>query len=331
MNQLLTLILLSLIITTKAQNNIDEHFRFDTFLKTTTGYYNRGLYYKAVETIDSLNNNKFIGKWELFFFARVYSLNNQFDKTLFHLEKAVKKGITKHQVETMYDLDNFRQSHLYMLFNLNYEKWNNTYLETIKNTSIDSVYYKEIIAMYQASLKARKYKVTYVDGDEIYEKYEVGDSLKIWKAEIKQDSINFEELANLIKIKGFPTVKRVGSAFETIVYMLKYKSQAIEQFETPNSVWTKIIPAIQTEMESGNLPPYFLAYLEDLYRNSKKLPQTYLTFSKSSYCERTTNCIEAPENLNVRRKAVGLCSIELEYWTNAEDFPEVVKNLMYNK
>lgn len=331
MNQLLTLIFLSLIFTTKAQNIAEEHYQFDKNYKTMRGYYHRGLYHKAVEYVDSLKENRYVDKYELYLISRIYALNNEFDKTLVYLEKAVKKGISKHQVETMYDLDNFRQSHLYMLFNLNYEKWNTTYLETIKNTSIDSVYYKEIIAMYQASIKARKYKVTYVDGDEVYEKYEVSDSLKRWKAEIKQDSINFYQLAELIKIKGFPTRKKVGDAFESATYMIKYKSQAIEEFETPNSAWSKIIPTIKVEMTSGNLPPYYLAYIEDISRQAKNLPQIYLSFAKSSYCERNTNCIEDPENLNLRRKSVGLCSIELEYWTNAEDFPEVVKNLIYPK
>lgn len=331
MNKFLTLILLSFIITTKAQNYTEEHFKFDTFFNTTKGYYHRGLYYKAVETIDSLQENRFVKKDELFLFARIYSLNNQFDKTLSYLEKAVKEGLTKQQVESMYDLDNFRKSHLHMLFDLNYEKWNKIYLDSLNKLTIDSIYYKEIDAMYQASLKARKFKVTLIDGDEVYESYEPQDSLKKLFAEAKQDSVNFETLANLIQIKGFPTEKRIGSMYETVVFMLKYKSQAIEQFETPNSAWSKIIPFIQKEMESGNLPPFLLAHLEDIYNYAKKQPQAYLTIAKSTYCNRVENCINEPEKLNERRKAVGLCSIELAYWTDAEDFPDVVKKLMYNK
>lgn len=313
------------------QNFAEEHFQFDRQYKTMQGYYHRGLYHKAVEYVDSLKENRYVDKYELYLISRIYALNNEFDKTLVYLEKAVKKGVTKKDVEIMYDLDNFRNNHLYLVFNLNYDKWHNTYLEEQSKLSIDSVYYKQIVAMHNASLKARKFKVTYVDGDEVREEYETKDSLNRFKAEIKQDSINFYQLAELIKIKGFPTRKKVGDISETATFILKYKSQHIEQFHLPNSIWKPIIEQINIEINRGDLPSHYLAFLTDVSKYYLKLPQVYLTFSKSSYCNEIHNCIENPKELNIRRRSVGLCSIELDFWTEAKDFPNELENLMYPK
>lgn len=321
-------------ITAVGQNFAEEHYRFDTNYKTLKGYYHRGLYHKAVEYVDSLKDNRFIDKQELYLISRIYSLNNDFDKALIYLEKAVKKGSTKKEVETMYDLDNFRNHHSYLIFNLNYEKWHNHYLQELSKLAIDSVYYKQIIGMYKASLKARKYKVTYVDGDEVYEEYEKQDSLSQFQsmlAEIKQDSINFFQLAELIQTKGFPTRKKVGDAFETATNIVKYKSQLIEKFNEPNSIWGPIIKSIELEQNQGNLPPNYLAFLTDVSKYDLGLPQVYLTFLKSSCCKDNENCIENPKELNERRRSVGLCSIELEFWVDAIDFPKEIDLLMYKK
>ncbi|MBI2281922.1 MAG: hypothetical protein HYU68_14700 [Bacteroidetes bacterium] len=320
-------------MTTFGQNFAEEHFLFERQYKTMKGYYHRGLYYKAVEYIDSLKDNRFVEREELYLISRIYSLNNQFDNALFYLEKAVKKGKTKKDVETMYDFDNFRNNHLYLVFNLNYDKWHNTYLEELSKLSIDSVYYNQIIDMHKASLKASKFKVTYIDGDGVYEEYDKKDSLSNYQsmlAEIKQDSINFVQLAELIQTKGFPTRKKVGDAFETASYMLKYKSQIIEQLYEPNSIWKPVVKSIESEMYQGNLHPTYLAYLTDVSKSTLGLPQVYFTSFKSSYCKKQQNCIENPKELNLRRRSVGLCSIELDFWLEAEDFPKELENLMYN-
>ncbi|MBX2959596.1 MAG: hypothetical protein KF732_06520 [Flavobacteriales bacterium] len=101
------------------QNLAEEHYCFDTNYKTMKGYYHRGLYQKATEYVDSLKDNRFVDKHELYLIARIYSLNNEFDKVLIYLEKAVKKGITKKEIESMYDFDNFKKHHSYVIFNLN--------------------------------------------------------------------------------------------------------------------------------------------------------------------------------------------------------------------
>jgi tetratricopeptide (TPR) repeat protein len=331
MNHLLLFLLLFIFTTSEAQNFAEEHYRFDTNYKTMKGYYHRGLYHKAVEHVDSLNNNRFVDKHEFYLISRIYSLNNQFDKALFYLEKAVRKGITKKEVETLFDFDKFREHHLYLVFNLNYDKWHNEYLQEISKLTIDSFYYHQLINMHKASLDARKYKVTYVDGDEMYEKYEEGDSLLRWKAEIKQDSINFYQLAELIQAKGFPTTKKVGDAFETATFILKYKSQSIEKLNEPNKIWQQISASIEHEMKEGNLSPNYLALLTDISKSALKLPQVYLTFLKSYYCKDNENCIENPKELNVRRRLVGLCSIELDFWVDAIDFPKEIEELLYKK
>ncbi|MBE7441740.1 MAG: hypothetical protein HS119_04730 [Flavobacteriales bacterium] len=332
MRYIVIIFIVLLEVTVYGQSFAEEHYRFDTNYKTMKGYYHRGLYQKATEYVDSLKDNRFVGKYELYLIARIYSLNNEFDKVLIYLEKAVKKGITKKEIESMYDFDNFRKHHSYVIFNLNYDKWHKIYLDELLTLSIDSAYYNQIIGMHKASLKARKFKVTFVDGDEVYEEYNKQDSLSQYQsmiAEIKQDSINFYQLAELIQTKGFPTSKKVGDAYETASLILKYKSQHIEKFNEPNSIWVQIKEKIELEQNEGNLPPIYLAYLSDVSKYHLGLPQVYLTFKKSSFCKDNKNCIENPKKLNELRKSVGLCSIELEFWVDAIDFPKEIEELMY--
>lgn len=332
MRYIIIIFIVLLDVTVYGQNLAEEHYCFDTNYKTMKGYYHRGLYQKATEYVDSLKDNRFVGKYELYLIARIYSLNNEFDKVLIYLEKAVKKGITKKEIESMYDFDNFKKHHSYVIFNLNYDKWHKIYLDELLTLSIDSAYYNQIIGMHKASLKARKFKVTFVDGDEVYEEYNKQDSLNQYQsmiAEIKQDSINFYQLAELIQTKGFPTSKKVGEAFETATYILKYKSLQIETFNEPNSIWVSIIKSIELEQNEGNLPPNYLAFLSDVSNYHLGLPQVYLTFQKSSFCKDNKNCIENPKKLNELRKLVGLCSIELDFWVDAIDFPKEIEELMY--
>jgi len=302
-----------------AQSFAEEHYSYDTHYKMMAGYYHRGLYLESIQYIDSLEGNKYINRFDYFFFARLYSLNNQFDKALFYVEKAVKNGITKEQIETMYDLDKFRESHLNMVFELNYEKWNQEYQSSLSKMTCDSIYYHEIKELYADSKKNSRYKVTNINGDEVHE---LKDSLELYQSEQKNDSMVFEKLTDLIIEKGFPTYKKVGSSFFSATHLLQFDYNSVQNSNHLANKWSKIESLIKKEMELGNLKPFYSAYFEDLHQMQKNEPQVYLTtklyFSNPDLDD--TKVVE-PQELNIRRKSIGLCSIQLEYWAQAKELP----------
>ena len=101
-----------------SQSWTEKHYRYDTFSKMMTGYYNRGLYTEASNYIDSLQGNPFLAQSDYFRFARIYSLNNEFGKSLKYVEIAVQKGLSKKNVEESYDMDKFAESNLYILYEI---------------------------------------------------------------------------------------------------------------------------------------------------------------------------------------------------------------------
>lgn len=293
------------------------------------GYYNRGLYQQATQYIDSLKDNRYVNGSTFYFFSRIYSLNNEFDKTLFHLEKAVKRGITKEQIERMYDLDKFKDSHLYIVFELNYDKWHQEYLVNESNFELDSIYINEIRNIRAKVLEIRYKSVITEDGDEIYE---LRDSPEIYLKAKKQDSINFYDLSELIILKGFPTAKVVGTK------TLRYVSEILDNYvEYYNSLplWQQVKKIILDEITAGHLKPYFLAMLEDLYLFKTNQPIKYAT--QINYFKQVQNEIvkyknlevENPEELNIRRKSIGLCPIEIEYWSLAKELPKSLQNVKF--
>ncbi|MCB9361318.1 MAG: hypothetical protein H6588_08455 [Flavobacteriales bacterium] len=316
MKLIFTLIISILSVVASAQSFAEQHYQYDVNYKMMQGYYNRGLYQEATQHIDSLKDNRYVNGQDYYFFARVYSLNNEFDKSLFYLEKAVKGGTTKSDVERMYDLDKFRESHLNIVFELNYDKWHQEYLSWVAKLKIDSVYYKEIELIKQKGFLSRYKKSEKIDGDDVFV---LKDSIDLIEVD-KQDSINFEDLTDLIVRKGFPTYKKVGGAAFEVIIMLK--NRFINGFNDADSKWVRIKPLLLKELELGNLKPFIYGEFEDRARVTEKRPQLYLT-SGSFVGNRLVevDLIEKPEELNIRRKSIGLCPIEIEYWSSARELP----------
>lgn len=301
------------------QNLTETHYWYDTHSKMMQGYYHRGLYPEAIQYIDSLKENQYLTPFDYYFFARLYALSNQFESSLYYLEKSVKQGISKEQIDVMYDLDKFRESHLNIVFEINYTSWHEEYLTSLSNAGKDTVYSHEITALYNLSREKSRYNILKIDGDEMYE---LKDSLSLYQDEQQTDSTVFVKLTNLITEKGFPTYKRVGNSFYRATDILRlnyYKNKSLSILE--NS-WLKIKPLIVKEMKSGNLKPFYLAHLEDLHRVHQNKPQVYLaTKVHSSSPTQNEVSVIAPEALNSRRKSIGLCSIQIEYWSQAVELP----------
>lgn len=325
MRLIFTLVIFFLPFWVSSQSFAEEHYHFDVNQKMMKGYYNRGLYQEATQYVDSLEGNRYVSGVTNYFIARVYSLNNQFDKTLTYLEKAVKGGIVKSDIEKMYDLDKFRESHLYIVFELNYEKWRQEYLDKISSVQFDSLYIKELEV-----IKAKVYKNRYWGKEKKYggESFDSKDSLARFAIKLKQDSVNFNGLVSLILERGFPTYRKVGGTAFDAINILRH--DLIEGYSIKGSAWEKIKPMITKEMELGRLKPFILGQLEDRDRVTEEKPQVYYTvlwfYMPQNEIIAT---VDNPKELNIRRKSIGLCPIQVEYWAQAQELPSTLQTVEF--
>lgn len=323
--RLTTLIILLLaFIKSEAQTHAEEYYQFDCTYKTMLGYYNRGLYHKAVLYSDSLVGNKYVNASTNYFCARVYALSNEFDKTLEYLEKAVKGGITKSQVEKMYDLDVFRESNMNIVFNLNYEKWHQEY-EDSRTYSLDSVYIKDIQKI--SKIYSNNFKLRKVEGDEIIW---VEDSTNYYHTRKRLDSTIFYAIIDLTIEKGFPTYRTIGNEYYNFSRYLRYNMP--DDYDDNCKNWQKIKTLIFNEIEKGTVFPFYYAALEDGIRLGSRRPQLYGTmpiiYNKNTDVSNGIQ-YETPEELNIRRRTVGLCPIQLELWSQARELPESLKGVTF--
>tara|TARA_B100000809_G_scaffold266671_1_gene330628 strand:+ start:1943 stop:2923 length:981 start_codon:yes stop_codon:yes gene_type:complete len=319
------ILLLTAFFTSEAQTHAEEHYEYDRLYKMIEGYYNRGLYHKSALYPDSLEGNKYVNASSNYFFARVHALGNEFDRTLFYLEKAVKQGITKKQIEQMYDLDGFRESHLNIVYEINYDKWHQEYIEKENSLVLDSIYIKEIQKIsdeYSINLKIRK-----VDGDEIIE---VKDSLRFYTTSKRLDSLSFVTMVQLTVTKGFPTYRSIGKEFYRYSRYLRYN--ILDDYDVNGEDWQRVKEMILEEIVKGTIYPFYYAAIEDRIRLGTRQPQLYGTVPVI-FNSRTdlSNGIqyENSEELNIRRRAVGLCSIQLDLWSRARELPESLKKIKF--
>lgn len=307
-----------------AQNYTEEHYQFDVNYKTMLGYYNRGDYAKAAEFPDSLFNNKYTDKHTFYMIARVYALNIDYFKTLENLEKATKLGITKSQIESMYDLDAFRKSSMNLVFELNYEKWHEEFIEKENTKPIDSIYLKKVNSLKEVYKEARAARTYIVKGDS---SWFAKDSSARYTSRIITDSVYYETLDYILK-EGFPTYQRIGSDFYAFSSFLKNDSP--DSLSLSDEKWLQVKSLIEKEMKRGKIKPFYYAALEDSYRMSHKEPQLYGTinyvynYNMINYLE-----YEKPEEINIRRRSVGLCPIDLKLWSTAQDLPPALENIKF--
>jgi hypothetical protein len=285
------------------------------------GYYNRGLYHKAVLYPDSLVGNKYVNASTNYFSARVYALSNEFDKTLEYLEKAVKGGITKPQIEKMYDLDGFRESNMNIVFNLNYDKWHQEYLNKKQEIAIDSVAIKRIRVInnrYNKSLRQRSNNSN------------PKDSVNFYITNKEVDSLAFIEVINFTIENGFPIKRSIGREYFWYTHILRYNMP--ENYDADCADWMKVKRMILNEVENGAVFPFYYAAIEDNIKVSRKLPQIYGTIPIAFNGNEDVSdflLYEIPEELNVRRRSVGLCPIQLELWSKARDLPKSLKGVEF--
>ena len=105
-----------------------------------------------------------------------------------------------------------------------------------------------------------------------------------------------------------------------------------EDFDENNEDWKKIKRMIFDEIEKGTVYPFYYAVIEDNIRQKANKLQLNGTINSRLYRRKdlvNTIHYEAPEELNVRRRAVGLCSIQLQLWSQARDLPLSLKEVQF--
>jgi len=307
----------------KAQTHAEEYYKYDCAYKSMEGYYNRGLYHKAVLYPDSLKENKYVNASTNYFCARVYALSNEFDKTLEYLEKAVKGGITNSQIDKMYDLDGFRESNLYIVYEMNYDKWYQAFLEKQNGLTLDTSYILSVKSINEKYLKNLREQSKKRGGNQ-------KDSVNFYYKSNKVDSLCFLDLIELTLEKGFPTTKTIGKEYYWYSRILRYNMPDNYDFNCDD--WTQIKKMIYVEIEKGTIYPFYYAAIEDRIRLGSKQPQLYGTMTvihRTSKDGINSIQYENPEELNIRRRAIGLCSIQLEMWSEARELPKSLKRIEF--
>ena len=303
-----------------AQNYIEESYRFNVNYSLMVGFYHRGEYVNAAQYSDSLIGNHFLTKYSTFFIAKVYACDFDYLKTMEFLEKSVKLGITKEQIEITYDLEGFLESNKSIILELNYNKWHQEYLNSTKNISLDTSYINSIAALHKSYQKANHTTTYFTKNDSIYRLH---DSLTSYN--FKDTVIQvFNQTTDLIITKGFPTQETIGNEFFNFSRLLKYSMP--NNYSLENPTWLKIKQLIGLEMAKGNIAPYYYATLLDQHLSNKKQPVRYAT---SNFYYPKNIKFEKPEELNIRRKSVGLEPITLHFWKKVKELPESLKNITF--
>jgi len=311
-----------------AQNYIEESYRFNVNYSLMVGFYHRGEYVNAAQYSDSLIGNHFLTKYSTFFIAKVYACDFDYLKTMESLEKAVKKGTTKIDIEHSYDLDNFRENNLYLILESNYDKWHQEYIDKQKNIQLDTNYINTLIPINDLYYNARYKLRTTRKGDSTHF---ISDSTTRHQARKTIDSL-FYEMVYIITANGFPTEhrvgKKIGKNYNPFFRRLLYEIP--DSFNLENPKWLIVKKMITEEMKNGKLKPFFYASFIDQYKFVKKEPQLYGTINYIYVYNSLAHLkYENPEELNIRRRSVGLCSIQLKLWSSARDLPPALQNINF--
>ncbi|MTB50190.1 DUF6624 domain-containing protein [Lewinella sp. W8] len=168
----------------------------------------------------------------------------------------------------------------------------------------DSLLSKALVQMYLNDQAVRGNVM-----QDVMEEYEVRpDSGLIARGMLDVDLVNRERLANIIKEYGFPTVKLVGQEAMRGAFMVIQHADRDPDWQRDQ------LPLVEAAVAAGDLERKDYAYLYDRIQVNSNLPQRYGSqFAKVDPVNGVAELAETedPENLNVRRKAMGMMPIEM--------------------
>jgi hypothetical protein len=138
-------------------------------------------------------------------------------------------------------------------------------------------------------------------------------------------------LFELFLERGFPTHKLIGKEFFTFSRHLRYDIP--DNYDENCEDWQKVKKMILDEIDKGTIYPFYYAVIEDYISWGRSQPFIYGTiksvYNKFVGASGKTAKYENPEELNVKRRSVGLCSIQLEMWSEARELPESLKEVIF--
>ncbi len=119
------------------------------------------------------------------------------------------------------------------------------------------------------------------------------------------DEKNTEELKEIIKNHGWPTVEKVGGYASNAAWLIAQHADHDPEFQAECLVLMKA----EYEKDRKSVNPKNIAYLEDRVRVNTGRPQLYGTqFFADENGVFQARPIEDPENLDERRRGAGLSS-----------------------
>ncbi|MCI1754237.1 MAG: hypothetical protein LKM36_15655 [Flavobacteriales bacterium] len=139
-------------------------------------------------------------------------------------------------------------------------------------------------------------------------------------SDLRNDSLNFEELITICENKDFPTAHTVGSTSGT-PWLLLWHHRGAEYPDSPQ--WKRIIPYIEKAIDTGDLDPAFLCMFEDYSNGEKGIPMQYgvLIGYYRNFPEKLYLADRAQMNAN--RAKVGMGTIEDAAFISGVDLTKV--------
>jgi hypothetical protein len=105
-----------------------------------------------------------------------------------------------------------------------------------------------------------------------------------------------------------------------------------ENYDVNCPDWIKIKSMILKEAEKGTVFPFYYAAIDDNIKVSRKQAQLYGTIPIAFNGNEDVSdflLYENPEELNIRRREIGLCPIQLELWSRARELPKSLKEVEF--
>jgi membrane-associated protease RseP (regulator of RpoE activity) len=138
------------------------------------------------------------------------------------------------------------------------------------------------------------------------ERNEVGEQIR------EADEQNRARLKEIIAQHGFPTVSMVGDEAAGAAFLIVQHADAEPQFQE------QMLPVLEELAKKGEASKSSVAYLTDRVRRAQDKPQVYATQyvgvpQPDGTVKYDRPIVEDPENLDTRRRAMGL-----EPWANYE-------------
>jgi hypothetical protein len=132
---------------------------------------------------------------------------------------------------------------------------------------------------------------------------ELGQTISITEEDANLDRIHADRMREIITKIGWPTISKVGVSCSHMAWLLVQHADHDVEFQKCCLDLMKQAPQGEVNLED-------IAYLEDRVRVNEERPQLYGTQFHGEGSEYGPRPIEDPEQVDERRKSIGMESLE---------------------